>query len=228
MPPARPGSVRGIRRIRKGKRKGQWQRYTRTAPPSALRKGAQAAGETIAAPFFLSYLAGRWAWHKTRKRNAPLPAAPAAAKPEPAPASPVPDPAPRMSRPPRTGRPLHDATKGPSIMNHIDAASEAVTQHIGGWEPENASDLDGMLARLPQFFDATSQAFSTMAERLADGYPVHPSVPEILREIGSTIAGMSDFSGEAHAAHRNMHERELERLENPRRNEQFWDVKENQ
>jgi hypothetical protein len=109
-------------------------------------------------------------------------------------------------------------------MNHLDAASEAATQHIGGWEPENATDLDLFLSGLPGYFEAVSGAFRNVAERLADGYPVHPSVPERLREIGSTIAGMADYSGEAHAAHRAMHERELERLESPRRNEQFWDV----
>lgn len=109
-------------------------------------------------------------------------------------------------------------------MNHLDAASEAAAQHIGGWTPENATDLDLFLSGLPDYFAAVASAFNTVAERLADGYPVHPSVPERLREIASTIGGMADYSGEAHAAHRAMHERELERLENPRRNEQFWDV----
>ena len=113
-------------------------------------------------------------------------------------------------------------------MNHIDAAAEATTQHIGSWEPENASDLDLFLSGLPGYFDAVAGAFRTVAARLADGYPVHPGVPERLHEIASTIAGMADFSGEAHATHRAQHERELERLENPRRNEKFWDVTENQ
>ena len=100
-------------------------------------------------------------------------------------------------------------------------------QHIGSWEPENASDLDAFLAGLPGYFEAVAGAFNSVADKLADGYPVHPSVPERLHEIGATIGGMADYSGEAHAAHRAMHEQELARLEAPRRNEQFWDVTQN-
>ena len=50
-------------------------------------------------------------------------------------------------------------------MNHIDAAAEAASQHIGGWEPENATDLDLFLSSLPHYFEAVSGAFSIVAER---------------------------------------------------------------
>lgn len=110
-------------------------------------------------------------------------------------------------------------------MSKIDAASEAVATHIGSFEPQNANDLDSFLGKLPEFFATTGQAFRAVAQRLADAYPVNSAVTDRLHDIGSTIAGMSDFSGEAHAAHRARHEHELERIENPRVNEGFWDVK---
>ncbi|MGH3304892.1 MAG: hypothetical protein ACRDOK_25135, partial [Streptosporangiaceae bacterium] len=100
--------------------------------------------------------------------------------------------------------------------------------HIGAFEPENAHDLDTFLAGLPEFFSSAGQAFRQVAQRLSDGYPVDPSIPDRLNDIGSTIAGMADFSGEAHAAHRARHEHELERIEQPRTNEAFWDVRNNQ
>jgi hypothetical protein len=109
-------------------------------------------------------------------------------------------------------------------MNHIEAAAEAAQQHIGGFEPENAADLDHFLSALPQYFGSVASAFHSLADTLADRYPVEPVVTERLREIGATIAGMSDFSGEAHAAHRSAHERELSRIENPRPGESLWDV----
>lgn len=177
-------------------------------------------------PFFLAWLGGRWMWRKARKpppQPEPEPAAKAAARPgkQAPPEQPVPGAAPEGQRPKIR---LHNFTEGPTIMNHIDAATEAAMQHIGGWVPENADDLNLFLASLPGYFDGVAQAFRTVAANLADNFPVHPSVPELLNEIGSTIGGMADFSGEAHAAHRAQHERELERLENPRRNEAFWDV----
>jgi hypothetical protein len=109
-------------------------------------------------------------------------------------------------------------------MNRIEAAAEAAQQHIGGFEPENAADLDRFLSALPEYFDSVASAFRTVADTLADRYPIEPVVTERLREIGATIAGMSDFSGEAHAAHRAAHERELTRIENPRPGEALWDV----
>jgi hypothetical protein len=115
-------------------------------------------------------------------------------------------------------------SKREQLVNRIDAASEAVGQHIGGYEPENAADLDQFLGSLPDYFGAVAQAFRHVAETLADRFPVEPVVVERLREISATIGGMSEFSGEARAVHRAAHERELQRIENPRPNESFWDV----
>lgn len=109
-------------------------------------------------------------------------------------------------------------------MNRIEAAAEATQQQIGGFEPENAADLDLFLAALPDYFSSVANAFRNVADTLADQYPVESVVIERLREIGATISGMSDFSGEAHAAHRAAHEKELSRLENPRPGEPLWDV----
>jgi len=110
------------------------------------------------------------------------------------------------------------------VSNHIDAAAEGIDQHIGGWQPANAVDLDMFLGSLPRLFESVASSLSHVADTLGDQFPVDPSVPERLREIASTVTGMADYSGEAHAAHRVAHERELERIENPRPNEQLWDV----
>ena len=92
------------------------------------------------------------------------------------------------------------------MSNHIDAASEAVSEHIGTWEPENALDLDAFLAGLPRLFEAVAASVARVAERLGSEFPVHPSVPDHLQEIAATVAGMGEFAGEAHAIHRIAHE----------------------
>lgn len=109
-------------------------------------------------------------------------------------------------------------------MNRIEAAAEAVQQNIGGFVPENATDLDVFLSSLPTYFSAAAEAFRSVADTLAEQFPVEAVVPDRLREIAATIGGMSDFSAEAHAVHRSAHDREIERIENPRQNEGFWDV----
>jgi hypothetical protein len=114
------------------------------------------------------------------------------------------------------------------VSSHIDAATEAVSQHIGAWEPENALDLDAFLAGLPRLFEAVASSVASVAERLGSEFPVHPSVPDHLREIAATVAGMGEFAGEAHAIHRTAHAAEMERIEDPRPNERLWDVVENQ
>jgi hypothetical protein len=111
-----------------------------------------------------------------------------------------------------------------SGSSHIDAATEAVSEYIGSWSPDSALDLDSFLAGLPRLFDTLAAAVSGVAERLTAEFPVHPSVPEHLEEIAATVAGMSEFAAEAHAIHLVAHAAELERIENPRPNEELWDV----
>jgi hypothetical protein len=110
------------------------------------------------------------------------------------------------------------------VSGHIDAAAEAISEYIGGWAPENALELDSFLAGLPGLFEALAAAMAGVAERLGAEFPVDPAVPEHLAEIAATVAGMGDFAAEAHAIHRTVHAPELERIENPRQNEDLWDV----
>jgi hypothetical protein len=110
------------------------------------------------------------------------------------------------------------------VSGHIDAAAEAISEHIGGWEPESALELDSFLAGLPLLFEALAAAVGGVAERLGSEFPVDPSVSEHLGEIAATVAGMGDFAAEAHAIHRMAHAAEMERIENPRPHEELWDV----
>jgi hypothetical protein len=114
------------------------------------------------------------------------------------------------------------------VSSQIDAATEAVSENIGSWTPENALDLDAFLEGLPGLFEALAASVASVAERLGSEFPVDPSVPEHLQEIAATVAGMGEFAGEAHALHRIAHAAEMERIEDPRPNESLWDVVENQ
>jgi hypothetical protein len=106
----------------------------------------------------------------------------------------------------------------------IDATTEPIDQNIGGYHPESATDLDLFLQDFPQLFEHLGQAVITMASTLGEQFPVDPSLPEKLREIGASVSGMAEEAREAHGVHRNVHEAEMNRIENPRPNEQMWDV----
>jgi DNA-binding GntR family transcriptional regulator len=106
----------------------------------------------------------------------------------------------------------------------VEAAAEAVQQHIGGFTPESASELDRFLQDLPQLFERTAEALAQLADRFGSDLPVHPSVHEHLRELAAVSAGSAEFAEEAWSLHRTAHERELERIENPRPHEDMWDV----
>jgi hypothetical protein len=216
----------GGRRVKSGPRKGQWQRYRKPARKQQRRR-ARYPAEYLAVPFAAAWLGGRWMVRKARRKPPPPPKQLPVRRPVRAPAAktataPVPAAKPAPPQPQKKVR-LHDFQRGPTIMNHISAASEGIAQHIGSWEPENAKDLDGFLAALPELFDTLGGSLRSVAGRL-DGLPIHRSVIERLHDIAATIGGMSDFSGEAHATHRAQHEKELERIENPRPQEEFWDV----
>jgi len=114
------------------------------------------------------------------------------------------------------------------MSSNIDAATEAIDQHIGGYQPANAIDLGEFLQHLPQLFESLGSSLSNVAGTLGEQFPIDPSLPERLREIGAAAAGLADHAAEAHSVHRNAHEKELERIENPRPNERLWDVSENQ
>jgi hypothetical protein len=173
----------------------------------------------------------RWKRLRDRLRRKPQPQP--APPPQPAPEPPKPAPEPEAV-PGRARQRPHEVknriTKGRTrnIMTAaIDAATEAIDTNIGGWQPENAIDLDHFLQDLPQLFDSMSTAFNTVADTLGDQFPVDPSVPEKLREIGAAIGSLDDTASEAHSVHRSAHEAELRRIEEPRPNEQMWDTTEN-
>lgn len=110
-------------------------------------------------------------------------------------------------------------------MSGIEAVTEAIDAHIGGFEPESGEDLDHFLAGLPGLYQSMGAALQRLADRFGDELPVHPAVRDHIGEMAATTAGLSEFADEAYRIHRTAHAKEMERLENPRPGEEIWDVK---
>jgi hypothetical protein len=115
-----------------------------------------------------------------------------------------------------------------AVTQQVLAAAEAIEEHIGGFEPENMNDFGEFLRQLPQIYQALASGLATIADRFGGEYPINPAVVDHLHEMASGAAGQQEYAGEAHQLFATTHAEEIERLENPRPNEQLWDVAENQ
>jgi hypothetical protein len=116
-------------------------------------------------------------------------------------------------------------TNAPSIG--ITAAAEAITQHIAGFEPENVIDIMGFLSGLDHLFSTLGSSLITVSEKLGSEHPVDASVVDMLQQMGSHALNLGEYGTTAHGLFRAAHETELQRLEQPRVNEQEWDVERN-
>jgi hypothetical protein len=101
---------------------------------------------------------------------------------------------------------------------------EAVDQHIGGWDPDEAQDIEEFFAGLPDHFRTQGQTYLNLADRMASELPIAGPVREMLAEVGSAYTVIAEAAEEAYNAHRAEHEKELERVENPRPGEPIWNV----
>lgn len=109
----------------------------------------------------------------------------------------------------------------------ITAVTEAVREHIAGFEPENASEIGGWLAGLDSLFTELGAGLVNVAERLGGEHPVDQSVVEHLQQMGAHALTLADYGTQTHALFRAAHEADLNRLDNPRAREEDWDVQNN-
>lgn len=113
------------------------------------------------------------------------------------------------------------------MASPVAAAAEEVENAIGSYHPENITELREFFADLPDFFERQISAFQAFADHLEQEQPLEPAVAEHYREMLANLAGIRDHVQEGISVFESAHERELQRLEEPRPNEQAWDVTQN-
>lgn len=109
-------------------------------------------------------------------------------------------------------------------MSPADAVTEAISEHIGAWEPSSATDIHRFLDALPAIHETLAEALAAVADRLDAATPVDTAVCEHLRELAAASAGHAELARESVHLFRARHEPELERIENPRAGEEMFDV----
>jgi hypothetical protein len=109
----------------------------------------------------------------------------------------------------------------------VAAATEAVTENFGRFDPQNIDGLTALFDDLPEFYSALITANTNLAAKFGDELPVKPAVTEAIGEMNSYLAGLRDHATSLRELFEKAHKDELERLRNPRRNEEMWDVQNN-
>jgi hypothetical protein len=225
----KPAARRGPATSRSARRRRGWVRRALRAVRGSYRHGrriasggkkhgrARRAAEAAAAIALLPAIGALAAWRRLRARRA--------RRREPD--EPPEDPAPAEEPPERKpGAPLEPKTtpKEARKLSAIESACEAITDQIGGFEPENVGVLDQFLEDFPKVFESFASALTSLGGRLGDEYPVDAQISEALSEIAGQLAGMQDTCAELYPLWRTAHEEDLKRIEEPRTNEEFLDA----
>lgn len=111
-------------------------------------------------------------------------------------------------------------------MRFVESAADMRASAVAYFPPGMERYIDD-LKRLPEALELIAEAFKITAQRAPDEFPLDPRIGEALAAIhGGIVAARSASEGIGELAEK-MHEKDLERLRNPRRNEQLWDYRAN-
>lgn len=114
------------------------------------------------------------------------------------------------------------------FSKETEALKEAFQTHLAPYDPAGEGGLAtaDLLAGLPDVFDEFGAALRSIADRMGDG-PFAASAREVLHELAARTSGLRDAAHESSQQFERAHQVELDRLRNPRPQEQAWDVRAN-
>lgn len=91
------------------------------------------------------------------------------------------------------------------MANAVDAVTESVQQHIGGYQPSSGHDLHAFFQALPGLFSELGQSFGTAAEGMTSEH-IHPAVIDMLRELAQVAGGVADTARQLYQTHTQQHD----------------------
>jgi hypothetical protein len=184
---------------RAARRAGFWWRRIR----GRLRKrGKPAAGRPVAIPASATT----------------TPAAPTTT------AAPQPAPKPGAAFSPNGSQPAATTTTGGQHMgSQVAAAAEQAGEAISQLPcPDSGLELDTSLQDLHMIPEQVGQGLVAYADTIEAEFPAEAALVEAIREAGQAIMGQADVMNEAYHTHRQVHEKEMQMVEEPRGDESLW------
>lgn len=110
------------------------------------------------------------------------------------------------------------------MASPLAPVTEDVKTGFDKFQPETAQDMIQFFGEFPEFFEALASSLGGLAGRMESEMPLDPGLAETMREFAGTIAGLRDQASEMNRQFRQVHAKEIERIEEPRPGEQAWDV----
>jgi hypothetical protein len=121
-------------------------------------------------------------------------------------------------------------TRGTTMefSRQAEMLKDAFQTHLAPFDPSGEGGLAtaGLLAGLPGVFDEFGASLRAVADRMGDG-PFQRAAQEVLHELAAATSGLRDRAAESSGQFERDHENELNRLRNPRPQEQAWDTARN-
>ena len=117
-------------------------------------------------------------------------------------------------------------TKGPQMSGSIDAVADAYAS-VAAFSPENKDELENFLSRLRELKESEANALKTLGDRFVSEYPMAAPIADAFMELASATAALTDHCDSILTTFRNAHAEDIERIENPRPNEEWFDVSRN-
>lgn len=111
-------------------------------------------------------------------------------------------------------------------FNFVSLTEELVHAAQSG-EMDGALNLLHLAEQMPTVFTNLANAFAVVASRTNDEMPIGPETVEAFAAVGAQVQKIVDAAEQVAPTMRREHEADIERLENPRTNEQAWDVANN-
>lgn len=106
----------------------------------------------------------------------------------------------------------------------VAAVTEAIREHIAGFETQHMTQIAGFLGGLDEMLTTLGQSLSTVAQRWANEEPVDIAVTEHLQQLAGHAGTLGEWARQTEQLFRMAHDTEITRLQSPRPNEQHWDV----
>lgn len=106
--------------------------------------------------------------------------------------------------------------------------SEQIVAAAARHEADSMLEVGRDFAMLPDIMANVAKANQMIVNKAAEAYPVHPAVIQALEMIHRTALAAVEAAEQVNPAFERLHADELNRLRNPRRGEEKWDVRANQ
>lgn len=108
--------------------------------------------------------------------------------------------------------------------NPFQAVIEACEQAAQAYTPENAMRVIEWYDGMPELIEAFAGMLSSQGAQTVDEFYLYPAAGEFAQKLGDNFRRYSEPCEEARNAFESVHKDDLQRIRDPQRNQERWDI----